>query len=369
MTIPNETQLDLNPTAESNSIDAESVGTWLAQTRTGSHTEQSEVARHLGLNSTIIQAIETNDFGRLGPPVFVRSYLSRYARLLNLPEQLVLERYQLQSGISESPPPLKVMHPLRRQTRIRDLRGVFYLLLLIIITWTAIQNLNNLDPSRLVTFWSDAGDNKPGNSISDIKNQNQHYQIDSEPLSSQPLVTENPLEKPNSGPTSLTSRTTALSDGISALSASSILSIPTHTEPTIVSPVSQGITAAISPPVTGLLTPDGISPASITETIDTSSAVPNTELKSVAFAGEAKLLLEFSNDCWIEVRDAQGNLLANGLMKANSARTISGMAPFKVALGNAPAARIVLDDRLINTEVYLPRHGTVSRFILDKGRP
>ncbi len=363
MTMPNETQLDLNPTAESNSMEAESVGAWLAQTRAGSHTEQREVARHLGLNSTIIQAIETDDFGRLGPPVFVRSYLSRYAKLLDLPEQVVLERYRLQSGVSESLPPLKVMHPLRRQTRIRDLRGIFYLMMLVIITWTAIQNLNDLDPSKLITFWSDAGGSKPkpkpGDSTStaiDTKNQIQQYQIESELLSSQPLVTENPLEKPNNDP-----------NRIPVLSASSISSISTNTEPTIASTVSQIITAVS--PVTSLATPNNISPTSITETADTSSEKPNTELNSIAFSGEAKLLLEFSNDCWIEVRDAQGNVLANGLMKANSARTISGIAPFKVALGNAPAARIVLDDRLVNTETYLPRRGTVSRFVLDKGRP
>ena len=89
---------------------------------------------------------------------------------------------------------------------------------------------------------------------------------------------------------------------------------------------------------------------------------------STADAG-AKLLLEFSGDCWVEVKDAQGNVLVNGLMKANSNRTISGSAPFKVTLGNAPAARIILDDRLVNTEFYVPRRGTVSRFTLDRGQP
>lgn len=94
-----------------------------------------------------------------------------------------------------------------------------------------------------------------------------------------------------------------------------------------------------------------------------------TEAGGASSANEAKLLLEFSNDCWMEVKDAQGNVLANGLMKANSAHTISGSAPFKVTLGNAPAARIILDDRLVNTDIYVPRRGTVSRFTLDRGQP
>ena len=62
-------------------------------------------------------------------------------------------------------------------------------------------------------------------------------------------------------------------------------------------------------------------------------------------------------------------MLANGLMKANSTHNISGAAPFKVTLGNAPAARIILDNRLVDTDFYVPRRGTVSRFTLDRGQP
>jgi len=54
------------------------------------------------------------------------------------------------------------------------------------------------------------------------------------------------------------------------------------------------------------------------------------------------------------------------LMKANTTHALSGPAPFKVTLGNAPAARIILDDRLVDTTVYVPRRGTVSRFTLDR---
>ena len=38
---------------------------------------------------------------------------------------------------------------------------------------------------------------------------------------------------------------------------------------------------------------------------------------------------------------------------------------FAVTLGNAPAARIALDNRPVDTAVYVPRRGTVSRFTLN----
>ena len=79
----------------------------------------------------------------------------------------------------------------------------------------------------------------------------------------------------------------------------------------------------------------------------------------------ARLMLQFSEDCWVQVKDAEGKVLLNALMKANTTSALSGPAPFTVTLGNAPAARIALDDRPVDTAVYVPRRGTVSRFTLN----
>jgi cytoskeleton protein RodZ len=51
-----------------------------------------EVAEHLNLTTTVVQAIETDDYSRLPGPVFVRGYLRAYARLLQLDPQPLLAR-------------------------------------------------------------------------------------------------------------------------------------------------------------------------------------------------------------------------------------------------------------------------------------
>jgi cytoskeleton protein RodZ len=107
--------------------------------------------------------------------------------------------------------------------------------------------------------------------------------------------------------------------------------------------------------VSGLETADNAAPFAVR----TSDAGPAPD-------GKSRLLLEFSNDCWVEIKDAEGNILTSGLMRANTTHTLSGPVPFKVTLGNAPAARLILDDRLVDTTVYVPRRGTVSRFTLDR---
>lgn len=369
MMTPHETTLDVNSTAKSmDAADTESLGAWLTRARTRFNAEQRDIAHHLGLNPSIIAALESDDLSQLGPPVFVRGYLTRYARLLGLPEQEALERYQRQMGTSQKPPPLQVTHPLRRQTRVRDLRGVFYLALLVGIAWTAIQNLNNLDPSRLLTFWSD------GRSDSVSRTGNQPANTDSRtqyPFQAEPATT--------TASASLATKEAPLPQSSTVIPASSNVGSPAPAAP--MTPASPPQPATVSPTSGVVLTANTPSAAGSPESaagpaiqgVVAIATVPATgtpmEAGGASSANEAKLLLEFSNDCWMEVKDAQGNVLANGLMKANSAHTISGSAPFKVTLGNAPAARIILDDRLVNTDIYVPRRGTVSRFTLDRGQP
>lgn len=350
MTTPNEPTIDFGHPTDSASADAESLGAWLARVRAGYSAERREVARHLGLNPIIIQAIESDDFARLGPPVFVRGYLSRYARFLNLPEQAVLERYQRQSGPAQEPPPLKVMHPLRRQTRIRDLRGALYLLVVVGIAWTTIQNLDlgDFDPGGLIARWSggDPSGPKPAAAPAKTAVSQTHYPFQTAPGDATATAAA-PATPPLAGETQAAPPAESVRPAIGPAS-------PSAPAPTPAAPTFSAEPATVA----------ATSPGVLTATV----AAP-TEEGAGHSPGTARLLLEFSNDCWVEVKDAQGNVLANGLMKANSTHNISGSAPFKVTLGNAPAARIILDDRLVNTEFYVPRRGTVSRFTLDRGQP
>lgn len=317
----------------------ESLGTWLSEVRAGYGLELREVARQLRLNPTIIQAIEMDDFARLGASVFVRSYLSRYAQLLELPEPEVLERYRQQVDAAEVPT-LKVVLPIQRQTRVRDLRGLLYLLVLGGIGWAAVEHLDDLNPDRLTALWTGKQQSSnqtvvttPTTAASQVQYpfQTQPSEAISEPLTPNPTP---PTAEPAPSP-----------------------SLP---DPDLAPTIAQWQPPVSTPEPAPILAVSGVGTAPAAPTLSVNNTSPDSE------AG-AKLLLEFSNDCWVEVKDAQGNILASGMMRANTARTLSGATPFKVTLGNAPAARIIFDDRLVDTTVYVPRRGTVSRFTLDRG--
>lgn len=361
----NEITADFTPLTEPVSIHVESLGAWFAQVRTSHGADQRDVARHLMLNPSIIQAIESDDFDRLGPPVFVRGYLSRYARLLSMPEHQVLERYREQIGIvSQDPPPLQVVHPLRRQARTRDLRGLLYLALLIGIGWTAIQHLPDLDPSRLAVLWSDEQPTDDGQAVTNTARATTQTQY---PFQFKSTEAANPAmtSPPDPAPiTSLASAPPSTPQPAEAALVRGEASAPSSTVFTAIQPLTPAAGPASSSGSTPVLSVSGVQTAIAAPT--TLTTQPDDSHATASADGEAKLLLEFSNDCWVEVKDAQGNVLTSRLMKANTTHALSGPAPFKVTLGNAPAARIILDDRLVDTTVYVPRRGTVSRFTLDR---
>lgn len=321
MSTPKEITPNVNPPAQPTGA-TESVGAWLARTRAGYGAEPREMARQLGLNPTIILALEADDFARLGPPVFVRGYLSRYARLLDLPEAAVLERYREQTDASQEPPPLKVVHSRERQTRVRDLRGILYLLVVIGLGWTAIRHLDALDPSRLLAWWPPSDSSSvppPASKPMTVTTQTQYpFQPKPEETTGEPTPPPPATIEPPPAP---------------------------HAEPAPTSPSA----IALTPPPTAELVP----------------AAGGDNATSETPAGGARLMLQFSEDCWVQVKDAQGKVLINGLMKANTTSALSGPAPFTVTLGNAPAARIAVDDRPVDTAIYVPRRGTVSRFTLN----
>jgi cytoskeleton protein RodZ len=70
---------------------ADPLGLRLRNAREGKHWTREAVAQQLKLPTAVIEAIEKEDWARLGAPVYARSYLGSYVRLLGLPATLVDE--------------------------------------------------------------------------------------------------------------------------------------------------------------------------------------------------------------------------------------------------------------------------------------
>lgn len=63
-----------------------------------------------------------------------------------------------------------------------------------------------------------------------------------------------------------------------------------------------------------------------------------------------RLQLAFTEECWLEVSDAQGDVLATDLQRPGSRVSLQGVAPFEVKLGNAAGASISFNDEPVTIE-------------------
>ncbi|HEY9143197.1 MAG TPA: RodZ domain-containing protein [Arenimonas sp.] len=102
------------------------IGQRLRAAREKNGLSQEQAGQQLRLPVAIIEAMEREDWPRLGAPIYVRSYLGSYLRLLDLPQEL------LQPVVAPAPTPALV--PMTSRSRLRrtldkSLRNVVYLVM------------------------------------------------------------------------------------------------------------------------------------------------------------------------------------------------------------------------------------------------
>ena len=102
------------------------IGQRLRAAREKNGLSLEQAGQQLRLPVAIIEAMEREDWARLGAPIYVRSYLGSYLRLLDLPQEL------LQPVVAPAPTPALV--PMTSRSRLRrtldkSLRNVVYLVM------------------------------------------------------------------------------------------------------------------------------------------------------------------------------------------------------------------------------------------------
>lgn len=71
--------------------------------------------------------------------------------------------------------------------------------------------------------------------------------------------------------------------------------------------------------------------------------------------GSDKLDFYFRDECWVEVSDANGDVLVTELQMKDSQLTLKGQSPFEIKLGNAPAVSLKINDENV---ALVPALGT-----------
>lgn len=243
-----------------------------------------KAADEMHLDRWVIDALEADDYQRIGPTVYAKGHLKKYAALLGLPPTEILAGYESRPPSRADPPAVGPSMLLSTRDDPRS-SGNFSLLQIGACVAVAL--------ALGVLWW------RPWHA---------RARAQSAPAAT---AAARPANRPNES-------------GIVSSAADS----PAELRDTSAPVAAAGPSAA--PGADSLIASAADAPA---------GPPPG--------AGRARLRLSFSADSWVDIHDAAGRRTFAGNGLANSVKTISGLAPLRVYLGFGSGVQLEINDRAV----------------------
>jgi cytoskeleton protein RodZ len=268
-----------------------------------------KAADEMHLDAWVIDALEGGDYARIGPSVYAKGHLKKYATMLDLPIDEIMSDFEprgqaaigrdmpsIPVGSRHGPRVSRIVSPGQAATTI-----VAVILLISIMWWQPWQQRAREPANRSVGT-------PPASAVAEAAEQTpaaDAYESDS-------VATAQEYAPGAAAP-----RPSAASTGAGGGTAGKVTAAPV----TAAAPAASAPAAAIPAPAT---------PA---------AAAPP--------AGRARLRLSFTSDSWVDVRDALGNRAFVGNESANTVKTIAGAAPLHVYLRSANGVQLEINGRAV----------------------
>lgn len=267
-----------------------------------------QVGQQLRLPVAIVQAMELDDWARLGAPVYVRSYLGSYLRLVGLPAALAEP-----AARSNPAPALVAMGSSSRLRHAlnRTVRNAVYLVM-------------------------------TGGLVVPVYFAARYYQDQNRPEV-------------------LTLETSAEMVQAQAVAA------PAQAQPPAPLPAAAQPSAQDAGPEAGPALADGAQPVPADAAADHAPVMASMAPFPKPAAADG-LVLRFRGESWVEVLDAQGARVERGLVEAGAERRYAAGQVARITLGNSDAVDVSFADKALDLSPY--RTANVARFTVSSaGEP
>jgi cytoskeleton protein RodZ len=285
----------------------ETLGQRLKAERERKGLSVQKAADELHLDGWVIEALESGDYARIGPSVYGKGHLKRYAGFLGLPAAEILEAYDARSAA-----PAPTAQPSLRM-RTSDPAAERKL------PWAPLVGLAVALGLGGVIWW------KPW-----------HPRTPAVPAAGTASTAESPVSAADQrAQPEVVNGESAAADRVAERGTPAGGAAGT---------AARAVTAG-----------SAAAPAGNSVAVSAASAAPpapapapaNSDANAAAGLGRARLRLSFSADSWVDVRDATGRRLFAGYGRANSVRSIAGAAPLKVYLRFASGVQLEVNDRVV----------------------
>lgn len=308
-------------------------GALLREAREARGWTQAEVARRLNLRLAVIESIDNDQYKAGVAVTFLRGYVKAYAKVVGVDEQRALAAFDGMSGaeqIRAAAPMQSFSKKTRQQANDNWLKRISWLVLLGLVV------------SLVYWWWQDSGANYVERTLEPMTQQEEPASLLPEPVSPSdeaPGIIMPPLPQEAVAEPSADTGAEVESPDTSVDVAASDIEIP-------------GVAAA---------------PAAETEA-GTAPAASTAESEPAAPAEPAAnprlLAMRFTDDCWIQVTDSRGRVLAEGVKKANESLSLEGEPPFRLVLGAPRAASVEYMNQAVDLSSF--NAGRVARLTVPQ---
>jgi cytoskeleton protein RodZ len=321
---------------------AQALGQRLKAERERRGVSAQKMADDMHLDAWVIEALEAGDYQRIGPPVYARGHLKHYAASLGLSAAEISAGYDAKPtppAVAVSQLPGLRMHavtPATSNLQWSRLAGFAALALLAggVFWWRPWHQRSGPAPAAATVARSSESAPSSSEAAKSAADAAQSA-ADAAQSPADAAVASSPA--PAVADTAAASSAPNAGDNAEAAAANAARSTSPSPRPSAAPRAVAGAPA---------IAPAAEAPAAIPAVLSKSATAPS-EGDLTPGVGRALLRLSFSADSWVDVHDYSGQRVFAGRGRANSVKTITGIAPFRVYLGFASGVQLQVNDRAV----------------------
>jgi len=305
----------------------------------------AEVATQLNLTPTRLSQLEAGEFEKLPGNTFSRGYIRAYAKLLGLEQAPLVADFDQFTGSNAAGSSVHALGRIEEPTRYSQsiLRLVSFLLLLGVggacFYWWQEQgwqldDLKNVGMGHVEVEGADGStqihqlDEPEDQAVAEAQNQGTELPLPGVPT--EQAQEEAPSETPPATATELLQQNPPAQQQAAPAEQAPAAPDESHAATAPAAPAAQANAAAAQPPAAAAAQP-----------------------QAPAAAGEGLISLKFTADCWVQVTDASGKVIASGLKRGGDSLDVRGHAPMELRLGFARGAQVTYNGAAVDVTPYI----------------
>jgi len=297
-------------------------GETLRQARENNGWTLAEVALKLNLTASSLSHLETGAFDKLPGHTFARGYIRAYAKLLGMDQTSLVHEFDLYTGTDANGSNVHSLGRIEEPVRVsHTILRIVSLLLLIAVTVGGF------------IWWQDQTSMRAKDLVSLAP---EHVEVEGADGTTQ----IHPLDEPEDQ---------AVAESATGEAPVAVEPAPETPGTALALPVAPG--AAPAAPAVPAAPAPAATPATVAPVAPAAVAVPATTV-TTPVAGEGKVALRYTADCWTQVTDGTGKVLFGGLKRKGENLEVSGKPPLSLRLGFARGAQVTYNGQPVDVAPF-----------------